>query len=264
MLHKAVMEKCDAEDGLKDGIITDPRACAFQPKDLLCKADKTATCLLQKQVDAVDQVYATGPQKGSELSWIGAYVAEDGSRGRYLRPTPAVEPQSTFTSDTLFGHTGGPANPDLSGFKSVGGKMILYQGWADEVVDPIGPTEYYEKVERVMGGRAQTQDFFRLYMIPGQGHIPGNVGAESTDYVQALENWVEKGQAPDVIIGHKLKWISQMMGPMYLDKDLQPSNYLYSRPIYPYPIQARYKGKGDPDDAASFGPWDSTKKAWVK
>jgi feruloyl esterase len=264
MVHKAVIAKCGGDDGAKDGIIADPRACAFQPKDLLCKGPKTADCLTQQQADAVDRVYATGPQKGSEIAWIGAYVAEDGTRGRYLRPTPAVEPNSSYAFDTLFGRAGGPANPDLRGFKSVGGKMILYQGWADEVIDPIGPVEYYEELERTMGGRKETQDFFRLFMIPGQSHIPGGVGAESTDYIKMLEDWVENGKAPDVIVGHKLKWITQMMGPMLLEKDLQPANYLYSRPIYPYPIQARYRGKGDPDDAASFGPWDPKTKSWVK
>jgi feruloyl esterase len=258
MLHKAVMDKCDADDGLKDGIITDPRYCAFEPKELLCKADKTPSCLTQKQVDAVNAVYNSGPQKGSEIGWIGAYVALDGTPGRYVRAEPAVVPQSTY-----FGGFG-PANPDLSGFKAAGGKLIMFVGWADEVIDPIGELQYYEKVERVMGGRKETQDFYRFFMIPGQSHIPGGVGAESTDYIKALEDWVEKGQAPDVIVGHKLKWITQMMGPMYLEKDLQPSNYLYSRPIYPYPIVAHYKGKGDPDDAASFGPWDPVKKEWVK
>jgi feruloyl esterase len=260
-LHRAVIARCDADDGLKDGIITDPRACGFKPEELLCKAEKTDSCLTPAQVSVLNEVYSSGPQLGSELAWIGAYIAADGSNGRYARPAPAVAPSSTFSFPSQYRYNG---NPDLEPFKARGGKFILYSGWADEVVDPIGPVQYYEKVERLMGGRANTQDFFRLFMIPGQSHIPGNVGAESMDYVQAMEDWVEKGVAPDVMVGHKLKWITQMMGPMYLSKDLQPANYLYSRPHYPYPIQARYKGKGDPDDAASFAPWDPVTKRWVK
>jgi feruloyl esterase len=259
MIHKAVIDRCDAYDGLKDGIITDPLSCDFKPKSLLCAGPKTATCLTQKQVDALEAVYADGgAAMGSELGWIGAFVAQDGTAGRYAKAPPAVGPDNSF----MEGY--GPPNPDLSAFKARGGKFITYVGWWDETAAPLGQIEYYEKVERTMGGRAQTQDFARLFVIPGQSHIPGNIGAESIDYIGALEDWVEKGKAPDVLIGHKLKWISQMMGPMYLDKDLVPANYLYSRPQYPWPIVSRYKGKGDPDDAASFGPWDPVKKQWVK
>jgi feruloyl esterase len=258
MVHRAVLARCDGDDGLKDGIITDPRTCAFKPSDIRCKAAKTPDCLTPEQVAAVASVYAAGPQPGSELGWIGAYVAEDGTLGRYAKHA-AVTNQYPYT--WVFDDA---ANPDIRAFKAAGGKFILYQGWADEAVFPLKPVDYYETVERLMGGRAATQDFFRFFIIPGESHIPGNVGAESLDYVVALENWIEKGQAPDVLMGHKLKAIQQMMGPMYLDKDLAPSNYLYSRPIYPYPIQARYKGKGDPDDASSFGPWNPGTKTWVK
>jgi len=259
MLHKAVIARCDGLDGLKDGIITDPRTCDFKPAMLLCSGAKDANCLSPLQVTAVEHVYneGRGPQLGSEIAWIGAYVAADGSSGRYARAKPAVQPYSSYTSNE-------PApNPDLSALKAHGTKFILYSGWADEVIDPVGPLEYYEKVEKIFG-RKETQSFFRFFIIPGQSHIPGGVGAESIEYIKALEDWVERGKAPDMLIGHKLKWISQMMGPMYLDKDLQPSNFLYSRPQYPYPVQARYKGKGDPDDAASFGPWDPNTKKWLK
>ncbi len=258
MLHRAVVAACDANDGLADGIITDPRTCAFEPKDLQCQGAKTPDCLTAQQVAAVSAVYAGGPQKGSELAWIGAYIAEDGSAGRYVR---SVSNPYRYPYSWVFNDAG---NPDIRAFKAAGGKFILYQGWADEVIPPLNAVDYYETVERLMGSRAATQDFFRFFAIPGQSHIPGNIGAESLDYVVALENWVEKGQAPDRMIGHKLKRIQQMMGPMYLDRDLAPSNYLYSRPLYPYPIQARYKGRGDPDDAASFGPWDPATGTWVK
>jgi hypothetical protein len=258
MLHAAVMARCDADDGLKDGIIGDPRSCAFQPTDLLCASAKTASCLTQSQVDVLRRVYDAGPLKGSELAWIGAFVAADGSAGRYISRT---EKGYSYPYSWVFNDT---TNPDIRPFKAAGGKLMLYVGWADEVVLPRGPVDYYETVERLVGSRSQTQDFFRFFAIPGQSHIPGNVGAESVDYVEALEAWVEHGHPPDRLVGHKLKRITTMMGPMYLAKDLQPANYLYSRPIYPYPVQARYKGRGDPDDADSFGPYDPVKKRWLK
>jgi pimeloyl-ACP methyl ester carboxylesterase len=260
MLHKAVMDRCDDDDGLKDGIITDPRVCDFQPSQIACRGDNSASCLSPAQVTAVAAAYGGGRglQLGSELAWIGAYVAQDGTAGRYTLERNANKERSPYWF--IFDDA---TNVDLRAFKASGGKFIFYTGWADEVINPLAPVTYYESVERVVGSRKETQDFFRFFAIPGQSHIPGNVGAESMNYVVALEDWVERGKAPDVLVGHKLKWITQMMGPMYLDKDLQPSNYLYSRPHYPYPIQARYRG-GDPDQASSFGPWDPVAKRWVK
>ncbi len=261
MLHKATMAACDANDGLKDGIITDPSTCNFQPASLLCKGEKTPDCLTQIQIDAVGGVYrdGKGQMKGSELAWIGAYVAKDGGAGRYISmkmSNPYHYPY-TFVFDDA-------TNPDIRPFEAAGHKFILYTGLADEVINPHGPIRYYEGVERLVGSRKETQSFFRFFAIPGQSHIPGNVGAESLNYVPVLEDWVERNQAPNLLMGHKLKWITQMMGPMYLDKDMDPANLLYSRPIYPYPIQARYKGKGDPTQASSFAPWDPRTRTWEK
>lgn len=258
MLHKAVMVQCDAADGLKDGILTDSKGCAFKPASLLCKAEKTAQCLTQNQVATLDTLYESGTQRGSEIGWIGAFVAEDGSAGRYIsRSAPGYSyPYSWVFNDS--------SNPDIRPFQKSGGKFILYGGWADEVVNPIGTSGYYDAVENLIGSREETQKFFRAFMIPGQSHIPGNVGAESINYLYALEDWVERGIAPDMLIGRKLKTIKQMLGPIVLDGDLAPENYLYSRPHYPYPIQSRYKGKGDPDDAASFGPWNPKTGKWLK
>jgi hypothetical protein len=251
MVHRAVLARCDGGDGVKDGIVEDPRACPFHPAELLCHGPKTPDCLAPDQVAALERVYASGPMPGSELGWIGAYVAADGSEGRYIRHPART---NTYPYAWVFDYA---LNPDLRPLKAAGHKLILYQGWADEVIPPKVVVDYAETVERVAGGRAATQDFFRFFVVPGESHIPGNIGAESVDYVQAMEAWVEKGQAPDVLIGRKLKSIKQMMGPMYLDGDLKvPSNWLYSRPLYPYPIQAHYTGRGDPDDASSFGPWD--------
>jgi len=258
LAHAAVVARCDAADGLKDNIITDPTGCPFQPKELLCKGDKTASCLTQAQVTVLDAVYATGFQRGSELGWIGAYVAADSSAGRYI---PRTTDGYFYPYSWVFNDSN---NPDLRPFKKAGGKFIMYAGWADEVINPVGSYSYYETVERVIGNRKDTQDFFRLFMIPGEAHIPGGVGAESINYLYALEDWVEKGKAPDVLIGRKLKTIKRMLGPIILEEDMRADNYLYSRPQYPYPIQGRYTGKGDPDDAASFAAWDPASQQWVK
>jgi feruloyl esterase len=146
-------------------------------------------------------------------------------------------------------------NPDLRAFKAAGGKMITYHGWMDELTVPENSVDYYEMVERAMGGRAATQDFFRLFMIPGQSHIPGGPGAEVVDYITALENWVENGIAPDRLIAHNLVDFSRFYGPVIAKKTLVKENIIFTRPAFPYPIQARYSGMGDPNDEASFVPF---------
>ena len=133
-------------------------------------------------------------------------------------------------------------NPDLRKFKAAGGKLISYQGGNDALQIPGAIFDYYETVERTMGGRARTQDFFRLFAIPGMNHCTGGDGVFAFDYLGYLEAWVERGQAPDVMIG------THLPGPS------QAPPKTFTRPVYPCPLHARYKGTGDPNDAANFVP----------
>ena len=249
MLHEKAIASCDMDDNLKDGFISDPNRCAFTPQQLLCKGAASADCFSQPQIDAIKKVYAAGAMPGSEKGWIGAYVQKDGSMGRYGSKwaNPYHYPYAWVYNDAT--------NPDLRAFKSRGGKLILYQGWADEAVFPNNPVNYYETVQRLMGGRAQTQDFFRLFMIPGESHIPGNGGAETVDYLSYLEAWVERGQAPDVLEAAKMIKLAKFAGPVTYPEFLGRDNIDFSRPVYPYPVQARYKGNGDPKSADSFAPY---------
>jgi Tannase and feruloyl esterase len=92
--------------------------------------------------------------------------------------------------------------------------------------------------QKLMGSRAATQDFFRLFLVPGVHHCGGGPGLTDFDALTLLENWVEKGQAPDVLIAsRKVNGVVER-----------------SRPVYPYPLLARYSGQGDPKQASSFGP----------
>jgi feruloyl esterase len=253
-LHERVIASCDLDDNLRDGFISDPRNCSFDPAEMLCKAEKTAACLLQPQVAALRRIYTLGPQRGSEKAWIGAYVAADGSAGRY---------GSRFANTYNYPYAwifNDAQNPDIRPFKKRGGKLIIYQGWADEATYPTNALEYYETVERLMGGRAATQDFFRFYMIPGESHIPGNGGAENVDYLSYLEAWVERGEAPDVLLATKLRKHERFAGPVTYRMYLDPANVVFSRPVYPYPIRARYL-RGDPNQASSFVPNDPARQS---
>ena len=246
MLHRAVIAKCDMNDGVKDGLIGDPRDCKFDPADIQCKQGNGRDCLTAEQVDIVRQIYKVrGMQPGSELNWINSFIRETkpGTSAAYAqsRGDPNVWPALYNAS-----------NPDLRQFKEHGGKLIAVQGWSDPQINPTAMIDYYELTTRTMGGTAATMDFFRQFMIPGMDHCSGGEGAYGINYIGALEDWVEKGQAPDKLIG-----VHTTLGaPLdFFNIDLpflDPKYVLFSRPAFAYPKKAVYSGKGDPNLASSF------------
>jgi feruloyl esterase len=129
---------------------------------------------------------------------------------------------------------------DLRAFKAHGGKLLLWHGWADGAIMATSSIGYYEGAMKFMGGRKQTEDFFRLFVVPGVHHSGGGPGFTEFDAMTALENWVEKVQAPDKLIAGRLS-----------DGVVERT-----RPVFPYPILARYSGKGDLKQADSFVPFD--------
>jgi feruloyl esterase len=138
-------------------------------------------------------------------------------------------------------------NPDLSAFKARGGKLILYHGWADQLIMPQGTVNYYNRVRQAV---ANADEFSRLYMVPGMAHCSGGAGVDDfgqssggrvpaepkTDMFRALMAWSEKGVAPSSITGSKLSG----------------TTVIRTRPLCPYPQVARYAGSGSTDDAANF------------
>jgi feruloyl esterase len=130
-------------------------------------------------------------------------------------------------------------SPDLKKFNAKGGRMIIYQGWADPTVTPLRTIEYYESVIKEMGGLEKTRLFCRLYMVPGMAHCnaPPGVGPDQFDLLKPLEDWVEKGIAPEQIVASQT------------DKE---GHVTRTRPLYPYPKVATYNGTGSTDDAANF------------
>lgn len=258
LLHNAALDKCDMDDGVKDGIIGDARHCRVDPKALLCKAGQTSGCLTAQQVQVAEDFYS-GPVDskgrptstgsylpGSELGWGNEWPS--GGLEDYFRYGLAgysTDPNWTlanFDFDHDFERFGlGPqydnTNPDLRKLRDAGGKMIVYHGGSDET-DPPGPMiDYYETVEKTMGGRRNTQQFFRLFMIPGMNHCSGGPGDMRVDWMSVMEDWVERGKAPDAIVGEH--------------KGATPAAS-FTRPLYPYPQFAKYKGHGDPNKAENF------------
>lgn len=290
LVHDAAVTMCDMDDGVQDGVIGDPPNCPFDPAELLCRSGQTGGCLTGDQIEAVKKVYAGpttskgvqiytgGPVVGSEINWYGgtgAYLTPVPTTGgttigispwseayfRYIGFMPAQGPKGTFV-DFDFDHDykrlgmtealfGAANNPDLRKFAGAGGKLILYQGWADQSDIPADAIDYYETTERTMGGRAVTQNFFRLFMVPGMNHCTGGNGAFAIDYLSYMEAWVERGEAPDVMIGAHLTSRNRADWSKFPS---DPAQVSFTRPVYPYPIRAIYQGTGDPNDAASFRP----------
>jgi hypothetical protein len=280
MIHDAVIAKCDMNDGLEDGLIGDARDCDFEPSELQCRGRDRDDCLTVAQVETVNKMYdgpvnsdgmalyTGGVQRGSELNWIGNYISEDGGLSvyenfmgdmfRYLNfmpdPGPSWQPKDfDFDYDYkrlgLMEHIYTGSNPDLRKFKANGGKVLTYQGWRDQSVVPLNIIDYYETVTKTMGGQEATEEFYRLFMIPGMNHCSGGAGAYAIDYLAYMEDWVEKGEAPDVLIGVHPKVRVDSAGT---DLPLADEQVDFSRPAFPYPAKVTYSGKGDPTDAANF------------
>jgi feruloyl esterase len=144
--------------------------------------------------------------------------------------------------------------PDLRKFKAAGGKLLVWHGWADAAVPPLAVVDYYQTAEKIIGGRKATQDFFRLFMIPSFGHGDNQGGIDTVDYLSYLENWVERSLAPDMMMGIHLKeqpaGTTEWNGHFPVD----PADVGFTRPLYPYPTQSRYRGTGDPNNAENFIP----------
>jgi feruloyl esterase len=293
-LNRAVVEKCDLNDGLKDGLIGDPRRCGFDPVALQCGSVRTGECLNASQVDAVKKIYAgpvdsrggalTAPiaLRGSETTWLQWFA---GSRGRptaiydYMKDAyryaifpidfgPGWSPEQ-FDFDRDPPRLGAmvalePNHPDLHAFKARGGRLLAYTGWSDAVEGVSNTIAYYDTVERVMGGRAATQDFFRLFVVPGMEHCSGGPGPYAIDYLSYLERWVEAGEAPMRVLGAHVRTEDLLPKAMAGDGEalkalrkrfewpLDPATVEFARPVFPYPASARYRGRGDPTRAESF------------
>lgn len=287
-LGSAAVAKCDMNDGLKDGQIGDARLCKFDPRDYVCKAGAlsagaAADCLTPEQAEAAvafyaEQKSASGDRlgdrahfPGSEVSFLG--IADNPLMKRsffedffkYMAFIPNPGPNWKFEDFDLnadYKRMGliqsllQADNPDLRAFKATGGKMIFYHGWADGGPSPLTTIDYYQTVEKTMGGRAATQDFLRLFMVPGMDHCFGGSGAWSVDYLDYLDKWVEQGKAPDAMIGGY--FATDPMDAQF-SQSLDMSKAKFTRPIFPYPLRAHYKGSGDPNAASSFKAVDSEK-----
>ncbi|MEP7305801.1 MAG: tannase/feruloyl esterase family alpha/beta hydrolase [Acidobacteriota bacterium] len=257
-IHKAVLDACDAIDGLKDGLLDDPTRCHFDPKVLQCKGADRPECLTPAQVETAKKIMAPDPrtgsevflglERGSELGWGGLTGGPDpnGDGVGQFKYIVFEDPNWDWRSfnaktdvaraENAYGGIINASDPNLRPFAFHGGKLLTYQGWADTTIPSRVSTAYYESVQETMGGVSKTQDWYRLFMVPGMGHCRGGEGPNTFDMLTALEQWVEKGKAPEQIVASH-----STAGKV--DR---------TRPLCPYPQVARYKGAGSIDEVENF------------
>jgi hypothetical protein len=284
-LSAAVLKACDSLDGVTDGLITDPRACRFDPASLLCKEADSNSCLTAPQVTALKKLYG-GPvtSKGEKIFPGRVLGAEEGAGGWPLWITGGAPSTSlmfqfttnffpnmvyddpkwdfkTFnfdigvkTADEKQARNLNATDPNLKAFAKRGGKLILYHGWNDPAISAYNTIDYYDSVVATMGAK-DASSFVRLFLAPGMQHCFGGPGPNAFgqggpatppadpqhSVYSALEQWVEKGTAPERLVA--AKYVS----------DMAPAQGVkMTRPLCAFPNVAQYKGSGDTNDEANF------------
>jgi feruloyl esterase len=272
-LADAIYKKCDAVDGVADGLIENPLRCDFDPaKDLpKCAAGRDdKNCFTSQQIAGLKKVY-DGPRNsagkqlfpgmpvGSEAMALDARTGSirsgwDGSLAnsfalsdsfmKYMAFDPAPGPAWNYRSFdfdkdldrmTATGLRINATIPDLTAVKMRGAKIVHYHGWADPGVTPKMSVEYYEAAKKTMGAK-ETEDFYRFFPVPGMFHCGGGPGCGNVDWLSAVSNWVEKGVAPAMVVG----------------AHVEKRKTTRTRPICMWPQVAQYKGSGSVDAAENF------------
>jgi len=271
MIGEAVVAACDELDGVKDGIVADPRKCKFDPASMQCRATDNERCLTAPQVETARLLYSgpKNPRTGEELYPGVALGSEfEWARDFGAPPKPGEQPPfapifewvfgtqwdwRSFDFDrqmTIYEKTLAPSvnaiNPNLDELRKLRHKLLMYHGWDDALVVPQASIDYWnavkERYERTgpEASSARIDDFFRLVMVPGMGHCSGGPGADNFDPLSVMVDWVERGIAPDTIIATKAPNKST------------PNGAAFQRPLCSYPKVRIYSGTGNINDAASY------------
>jgi feruloyl esterase len=256
MVNRAVIAACDAKDGVKDGLLNDPRTCSFDVATLQCKADDAENCLTAPQVASMKRAYAGAKTSGGQLVFPGKDPGSETGWGSFLnvQQAPGISVGSyqvayndpnwdarTFDLDRdlkvveeKVGAIVDAVNPDLRAFKARGGKLLMYHGWNDTAISAGNAVNYYSSVLDKMGQKQD--DWIRLFMAPGMQHCGGGPGPSQVNWMGVLERWRESGKAPNRIEASRVT----------------NNRVDMTRPLCPYPQVASYTGVGSTNDAANF------------
>jgi hypothetical protein len=265
LVADAVVRQCDAQDGLADGMVNDYPACHFDPAVLTCKGQKSASCLAPKQVTALKQLMG-GPHDSKGHALYAAFPYDSGiAEPAFQRMHFGTSPTAVNNSaDAILGfgslryYTLTPPDPRFDPMRfdfdrdtsrvletsklndadaaylqsfATHGKLILYHGMSDQGLSPLDTAAWYDRLQASTGGR--TQDWARLYLVPGMTHCAGGPSTDEFDMLTTIQSWVEEGHAPDRIVARGKAFPG------------------LTRPLCPYPEVARYTG-ADPKSEQSF------------
>jgi feruloyl esterase len=282
-IARAVNAACDAQDGVADGILNDPRQCHFDPEILLCKQNDSAECLTTQQVATLKKLYV-GPDDANGHKIFPDYLpgAEDGPGGwgpwitgsapgnsllfafstGYFSNVVYENPDWNYktadldeavqANDVKLATILNATDPNLTAFKARGGKLILYHGWNDPAISALNTINYYTSVVNRMGAR-ETDAFVKLYMVPGMQHCAGGPGPDSFG-----QNGPTQNADPQHNIQSALEqWVEKAIAPSSIiaakygtDESQMRTNM--TRPLCPYPQAAMWTGTGSTDDAVNF------------
>ena len=248
LVNQLVTSTCDTQ---KEGFLNNPRQCKVDFSRLLCPAGKDDnTCLTPAQMKTVDTFYTGVKNSKTEMIFSGQALGNPIGAQRGLNQAPGGgtfdlvritynDPNYDWQKfdldkdmpvmDKAIGYVDA-VDPDLGRFKGSGGKLLLYHGWSDTTITPETTIWYYDRVLQKMG--KNQSNWMRLFMVPGMGHCGGGPGVNTLDTITTLENWVEKGVAPNQIMGTGAQGMT--------------------RPLCPYPQSAEYKGSGDLKNGANW------------
>ena len=257
LVQKAVLAACDANDGVKDGIITNPPACHFDPMVLECKGADAPDCLTAPQVTALQAVYAgpKNPRTGKQI-YPGLSVGSEAqmpvlTMGKepfpvatsFFRGPLFNDPSWKFASfdydhdvDRAMAYGSKTLDVPATGLKpffAANHKLLLSHGWADGLIPSQSTVNFYQALTRDIGAKARED--VRLFMVPGMGHCGGGSGPSSIDMLGAIDQWVQTGTAPEQLIASN-----------------PPGQPARTRPLCPYPKIAKYSGQGSTDQAGNF------------
>ena len=281
-IEAAALSACDANDGVKDGVIENPVACHFDPSVLLCKGTESDSCLTEAQISTLKKIYS-GPSdsKGKPMYLGYSPGGEPGGNGwggwisgagagkslqyafgtnffKYMvfdNPDWDIKNYSVEhdmrVADDKVGQILNATDPNLKKFKDRGGKLIVYHGWSDAAIPPTNAIEYYKSVVSKMGAK-QTDSFVRLFMVPGMQHCGGGPGPSNFGQISDVES-----DAQHDINRAVEHWVEDGVAPKQIVatkyKSASPASGVErTRPLCPYPQVAQWKGSGSTDDAANF------------
>jgi len=263
----AAVAACDAADGVKDGVIENPRRCGYDAKELVGTSAPNCGEFTDLDAEVIRRIWQGPRRRDGSFLWYGLQRGADfsgltstGGTPLTGRPnpitlewwrffltqnpqwdwsvlTPALYEQYWDQSVEEFSAVLATDNPDLTAFRDHGGKIVLWHGWSDQLIYPEGTIDYYQRVQQEMGGARNTATFARLFLAPGVGHCGGGPGPQPTGQFDAVVRWVEEGQAPETLNSVRREGAGAVVR---------------SRPLCAFPLVARYKGSGSTDDAANF------------